>query len=899
MSLKPGSRLGNYEIMALIGAGGMGEVYRARDPKLNRLVAIKVLHQALADSSDLLARFDREAKAVAALSHPNVLGIFDLGSQDGVTYAVMELLEGENLRDKLKGGALPPRRAVEIAVELAQGLGAAHERGIVHRDVKPENIFITREGRVKVLDFGLARLTTPAKRGASVLETDAMGATPKETEAGRILGTVGYMSPEQVKGEVADHRADVFAFGVVLYEMLSGRRPFQGETAHHTLTAILDQEPPPMVATRGPLPPALERLVMHCLDKNPKARFQAMADLAYDLQSLGTLTPASGSRPPVKRRPPFLAAALGAGLVLCLGLGALLGAWRGWPFSPKGPPSFTRLSRLPGTIESARFGPDGKTVYFSERIKGGKPEIFVLSPDSPEPRALGIQDAVLQGVSTTGELAILHRTSSFNGSTSWGMLARVDGSGGAIRESQDLTVAAAWDGAGFATVTASEDGEVTLTFAGRQLLKLSPNAAMLRHLRVAPGGGCLALVEGGQAPNSELVTYDRAGTRTVRFTKQGDGTGETLTGLAWAPGGDLWFSEFQGDQTALWRLPLGGQPSLRWRGPGRYDLMDISPEGRVLMVQQRVQRGVLIQEAGAAQHRDVSMAYGTQAFGYATDGRSLLLTETPVLDGGTVEDRIFLQQAGAGPLLSLGKGSGGALSPDGRWVQMLWAGTDPGTLDPAVAEAFRAAGLEPKDALDPRGPASLLFLPTGAGHPWALAMPRTIEAVGYAYVHPDGRRVIFQGTEHGTFSYYWMDRKGGAPVRFSQPGYGIPAAGIVPLSPDGEAVIEARFGSRKDWVIQGLDGGRARPIPGLEGDRPIGWTADQKGLYVCTGTDKDCGVVRLDLATGTRRQVFSFSPGDPTGLVLVRSIFTPPDGSRFAISYLRVLSDLYLMEARN
>jgi eukaryotic-like serine/threonine-protein kinase len=281
MTLAPGTRLGPYEIVGQIGAGGMGEVYKARDSKLDRFVAVKVLPAALAGTSGLLARFEREAKAVGALSHPGILGIFDFGSAEGTPYAVMELLEGETLRDRLRAGALPMKKAVEFAAQVAQALAAAHGKGIIHRDLKPENLFITSEGRIKILDFGLAKqLPAFGKGNQSETPTQAFA---QGSEPGTVLGTVGYMSPEQVRGEPADHRSDIFSLGCVLFEMLTGRRAFDGATAVDALHGILNSEPDldlPSISL------GLHRLLEHCLEKDPALRFQSAQDLAYALGSI-------------------------------------------------------------------------------------------------------------------------------------------------------------------------------------------------------------------------------------------------------------------------------------------------------------------------------------------------------------------------------------------------------------------------------------------------------------------------------------------------------------------------------------------------------------------------------------------------------------------------------------
>jgi serine/threonine protein kinase/Tol biopolymer transport system component len=293
MSLSAGTRLGSYEIVAPIGSGAMGEVYRARDLKLDRLVAIKVLPASVANDPDRLRRFEREAKAVAALSHPNILAIHDFGVVDGTAYAATELLKGETLRQRLTSGALPAVKAIDIATHIARGLAAAHDKGIVHRDLKPENVFLTREGHVKILDFGLAKQPSTSIGGDDH--------TQLATEPGMVLGTVGYMAPEQVRGEPVDARADLFACGTVLYEMLAGVRAFHRDTPAEVMTAILKDDPPTL-GTRRDLPSPLERVVRHALEKDANDRFQSARDFAFDLQSIGQMVgsgqiaPATASR---------------------------------------------------------------------------------------------------------------------------------------------------------------------------------------------------------------------------------------------------------------------------------------------------------------------------------------------------------------------------------------------------------------------------------------------------------------------------------------------------------------------------------------------------------------------------------------------------------------------------
>src|ERR1700675_3599883 len=281
MALTSGTKLGPYDIQSLLGAGGMGEVYRARDARLDRIGAIKDLPTSYSADAEPLQRLVQEARAAAALNHPNILSIFDIGEEGRAPYIVSELLEGQTLRERIRSGPLSSRKAIDYALQVARGLAAAHEKGIVHRDLKPENLFFTHDDRVKIFDFGLAKLTRP--------ETGAGAEAPTaqvNTEPGQIMGTVGYMSPEQVRGKAADHRSDIFSFGSILYEMLSGQRAFRGETPADTMSAILKEEPAELSETARNVPPALERMVRHCLEKSPARRFQSAGDLAFDLEAL-------------------------------------------------------------------------------------------------------------------------------------------------------------------------------------------------------------------------------------------------------------------------------------------------------------------------------------------------------------------------------------------------------------------------------------------------------------------------------------------------------------------------------------------------------------------------------------------------------------------------------------
>jgi Tol biopolymer transport system component len=372
--LAAGARLGPYEVLGLLGAGGMGEVYRARDTRLGRAVAVKVLTASVAEDEGRRRRFEEEARAAGALNHPNVLAVYDVGRENGVLYVVSELLEGQTLRDRLDG-PLPIRKATDYAIQIAHGLAAAHGNGIVHRDLKPENLFLTPDGHVKILDFGLAKRDAPPSADGETASTRGL-----ETDPGTIQGTVSYMSPEQVRGQRVDHRSDLFSLGVVLYEMLAGRRPFKGATAADTTSAILKEEPPDLLTERPDLNPALERIVRRCLEKEASGRFQSAQDLAFALQTVSgagvTDSAATTTRAPRRRR-----RTLGTG---ALALAALLATSAGVTLVRRGPPTavadlsayrFTPLATEPGYEGSAVWSADGQNVaYLGE--KDGVLQVF-------------------------------------------------------------------------------------------------------------------------------------------------------------------------------------------------------------------------------------------------------------------------------------------------------------------------------------------------------------------------------------------------------------------------------------------------------------------------------------------------------------------------------------------
>src|SRR5262245_8167145 len=386
MTMQTGTQLGAYEILAALGAGGMGEVWHARDTRLNRDVAIKVLPASFANDGDRLARFKQEALATSALNHPNILTVHDIGDHDGAPFIVAELLEGEELREQLNGGPLPVRTAIDYAQQIASGLAAVHSKGIVHRDLKPGNLFITNDGRVKILDFGLAKLKPPQ---VDAVDMDAP-TQKKITNPGTVLGTVGYMSPEQVRGQETDHRADIFSFGVILYEMLSGKRTFSGDSAIEVMNAILKEDPPELTATNQRVPQGLERLIRRCLEKQPERRFHSAHDLGYALEVLSTSSGAWLETAGAGKSHLFGQARLAWAVAASLLLVALALAGAYFKRQPTADAPVIKFSIPPpekSSFEHIAVSPNGRYLAFTAAT-GGKYQLWVRPLDSTEARPL-------------------------------------------------------------------------------------------------------------------------------------------------------------------------------------------------------------------------------------------------------------------------------------------------------------------------------------------------------------------------------------------------------------------------------------------------------------------------------------------------------------------------------
>ncbi|HTO75125.1 MAG TPA: protein kinase [Thermoanaerobaculia bacterium] len=867
MPLEVGSRLGPYEILSPLGAGGMGEVYRARDARLKRDVAVKVLPSAFAADAERLRRFEQEAQAASALNHPNILSIYDLGTNesDGAPYIVSELLEGETLRVRLSGGAFTARRAIGYAIPMAKGLAAAHEKGIVHRDLKPENVFVTNDERVKILDFGVAKLTQPEGRNSSATNLPTV---PLGTEPGVVMGTLGYMSPEQVRGRAADARSDIFSFGAILYEMLSGRRAFQGDTAADAISAILTREPADLSEANRKIPETLDRIVRHCLEKSPEARFHSASDVAFDLEAITGTSGAGALSADLPRRGarvlwwPFAAA---ASALLVVAAGMLLER----TFRKPELPTYRQLTFRRGRVDNARFGPDGQSIVYGATFGGDPPRVFSVRPESPESSPLALPMALLFSISRTGELAVGVRPSWSAPAT----LARAPLSGGAPREVLNDVTSADWSPGG-------EDLAVSHVVGGKERLEfpigkvLYESRGWIEDVRVSPDGTLVALADhpvSGDTTGSVIVV-DRAG--KVRTLSAG---WYDLSSVNWAPSGrEVWFSATtSGVRDRLWAVTLSGKRRLVAEGPGGLLLYAISRSGQAVVGHSTFRNEIAGVPPGETEERDVSWLDFSFPVDLSEDGRTLLFEEWG--EAGGSSGAVYVRHFDGTAPVHLGSGLALALSPDARWVLSL-------------------TYTEPRQ---------LVLLPTAAGQPRPLPGGERLNLhyQEWGQFLPNGKAFLFRAAEPGRKQrLYIQDLDGGAPRPVAGEGtLGATLGGGGSLaehtvSPDGRWIAAVD----SDWRIRilSLSGGeKSRPIPGVEaGERPIRWSGDGRRLYVGSFNGTTGKVFRVDVATGQRELWREFHP-DPAGL-LPRNValVLTGDGKTYFVGYQRRLTELYLVE---
>jgi Tol biopolymer transport system component len=843
------SQLGPYRITAPLGAGGMGEVYRATDSRLGRDVAIKVLPADVSADAERLRRFEQEARATGALNHPNILSIFDVGHHDGKPYLVAELLEGETLRERLGTSKLPMRKAVDYATQIADGLAAAHDRSIIHRDLKPENIFITKEGRVKILDFGLARVTTITNAettGATDIPT-----TPVGTDPGIVVGTVGYMSPEQVRGRPADVRSDIFAFGTVLYEMVSGRRAFRGESAVETMNAILKEDPPEISTIDAGIPPGLTSIVTHCLEKQPEQRFQSAHDIAFSLRTLSnstsSTTKAIAARGTGKRK--WLLPLLVVGAFVLGGAATLLLR----PHPTIGGLSYKRLTFRRGQAFNARFGPGGNILY--GMFDGASVSLMAVLPPNTEGRAIGSTDCGLADVSKNGDMAILCDVHSAKPFTLVGTLAVMPMSGGSPRDVAEDVQDASWDPEGktMAVVRTQPNGADQIEYPpGTVIFRSGGRADFIRFSR---DGHSIAFVEHPQiaSDGGHVAVIDLKGNKkdlTQNFS--------SARGVAWSPkSGEIYFTASEhGARRELYAVTLEGKSHLVESAPSSLGLEDIDDQGRLLLTQIDERTAIAFKGASDKQERDLSWLDWSVMRDLSADASQILFDETG--EGAGDLGIAFMRRTDGSPAVHLTDGTASSFSEDGKWVV----------------------------ARTPDVNRRLILVPTGAGNP----RPLTTDSTKYAWgaLLPDGKRFVAQAfDDKNGYQLYVANLDGSNRRAISQPGL---LAGAADLSPDGKWVA-TKLPRGKPFLVS-IDGNQ---LVKSEGDEKafVGFSTDSRYLYVANYRIP-VKVTRVEIATGKREPLLTFTPTLMPPVGNLNHLLVAGDAKSYAYEFNEATSTLFM-----
>jgi serine/threonine protein kinase/Tol biopolymer transport system component len=870
MTLTAGTRLGPYEIMTPLGAGGMGEVYRAKDTRLGRDVAIKVLPARFSSSPELRERFEREARAISSLNHARICTLHDVGHQDGVDFLVMEYLEGESLAEKLLKGALPLRDTLRIGMEVCEALDVAHRAGIVHRDLKPANIMLTKSG-AKLMDFGLAKASAAsggANRTAPLLSAAETISGPSPisplTGAGQVIGTIQYMSPEQIEGKEADARSDVFALGAVFYEMATGRRPFEGKSQISVASAILEKDPAPIRQLQPLTPPAFERVVSTCLQKNPEERFQSARDIRLELQWIAENPIAEtkpGQAPAANRSLSLLPWALAGALAIATSTGA-------WLYhrnvGSAAIPTYKQLTFERGFVYAARFAPDGRSVVYSASWDGQPLQIYSTDPGSPESRALNLLNSTLFAASAKDLAISIGCRDRYIGDCQ-GTLALVPISGGAPRELAEEVVAADWtsDGSEMAIVRHTE-GKYRVEYPRGKVIYESHKP--LGFVRIAPDGKSLAIAQsvGEWGDAGRLFVLDANGKQITHSQMY-----VSLEGVAWPPSGEeVWLAGTTdaGWADAIYALRMNGQERIVLRLPGMVRLHDISRDGAALLSKDLWRSDIMYRGASDKSERSLSWLDYAQLRDITDDGNMVSIADWGQAAGAS--GLAFVRKTDGSAAVKLGAWDEPVLSPDGTRVLAV-EGVTVGTGKPSV-------------------------VPIGVGEiqKFEVAEIQNVQSMGWM---PDGKSFYYGADDGHGFRMYLQDLAGGKP-RAVTPVITVKSYYFEThlVSPDGKFLF-ARDTSGKAKLYP-VAGGEPQDLAGLmPEDVWMTWTKDGREAYVFHDEKTSATVYRLDVTSGKRQLVAKVAPVDPAGVTSISNVLYTPDGKAYAYSDTQELSELFIV----